>query len=109
MNKLTETERAYIAGFFDGEGCVNWRTDNRRARLIITQKDRAQLEAIHEMTGIGRLRAQPHSGKVGETYYRYEIGAQREVVQFVRAILPYAILKRPKLREVLRPWRRLSA
>jgi hypothetical protein len=63
MNTLTETEKAYIAGFVDGEGCISiarqkkFRSISLSYSLVftITQADKTVLEYICSILGIGKI------------------------------------------------------
>jgi intein/homing endonuclease len=64
---IPETDRAYIAGLFDGEGCVSYKQYNRKRphnkkayptwqiRLEIAMTDKSVLTWIHEVLGVCRL------------------------------------------------------
>ena len=80
---IHETDRAYIAGLFDGEGCVSYkqymrkRKHNKKAyptwqiRLEIAMTDKSLLIWIHEVLGVGT---------VGEKRYKtpYTVGWKRQ-------------------------------
>ena len=66
MNKLTELEKAHLAGFFDGDGCITILRDKRRAgdknrspafrlHVSITQCNYYYMQFIREKLGFGRL------------------------------------------------------
>jgi intein-encoded DNA endonuclease-like protein len=93
MNELTETEKAYIAGFFDGEGCIsiskhqgkNNRTPVYCLNTILAQKGIDILAYILETTGVGSLNER-------KKYYpgTYELRiSPLESVDLLKAILPY--------------------
>ena len=48
-------DNSYVAGFFDGEGCINpWQGS---VRVTISQKYKPILEEIHNHFGFGTLKA----------------------------------------------------
>jgi hypothetical protein len=63
MKVITETEKTYIAGFIDGEGCISiskYQGKNNRApvytlQLVITQKGPIPLFELQEIIGLGTL------------------------------------------------------
>jgi hypothetical protein len=67
MNNITEIQKAYIAGFFDGEGSIgvyfnkSSRKNNPKkyAKLLIrmSQNDRRVLDWIQEIIGCGSVHA----------------------------------------------------
>lgn len=89
----TETEKAWAAGFFDGEGCVNIRINpNRRwhtLTIILAQKDRRPLARFQEIFG--------NQEKIGITwkrpYYRLTLCGTRAGA-VLREMWPYLVLKR---------------
>jgi hypothetical protein len=94
MNKLTETEKAYIAGFFDGEGCVSIskykreganRTPSYTLQVVIAQKGIAILNGLYAITGIGVIheRYKYHPGT-----YEWRLNP-KDAVDFLTEILPY--------------------
>lgn len=85
MNKLSNE---YIAGFFDGEGCV---TIGRSSTVpaIVGQKDPAILSAIHAHFG-GNLRQE----KLGHWTLRWSC---RTALPVLEAIHPHLIGKRRKV------------
>jgi len=82
---LTDTDRAYIAGFFDGEGSIS--LSPKQAQVRIPQKDPTILEEIQELTAMGTLYYdKPNGGSIISTWVVYR---QSDVVRFIRLIYPY--------------------
>ena len=64
---MRDTDLAYIAGLFDGEGCVSYkqydrkRSNNKKAyptwsiRMEIAMTDRSILYWVHEVLGVGTV------------------------------------------------------
>lgn len=59
---ITETEKAYIAGYFDGEGCVSIARQLKADQnvltyrpVIIVQHDRSPLQRITDLLGFGKI------------------------------------------------------
>ena len=79
MNWILETERAYIAGLFDGEGSVHFKrgiekkkkhtgdgyrlSNSMRISMEITMTDYSVLLWVHETLGCGTLRSKKVKGK----------------------------------------------
>jgi intein/homing endonuclease len=93
MNELTETQKAYLAGFFDGEGCVSIgkyqgkhnRTPVYQLMIVIAQKV-VMLPELCKMTGVGSVHAK--RDKNGQVYQQWRM-SPRDGVDFLKAILPY--------------------
>ena len=77
---IPDTDKAYIAGLFDGEGSIHFRrgiekkkntevnqdTDcqnSLRLSMEITMTDRSVLMWVHEVLGVGTLTKKPRKGK----------------------------------------------
>ena len=85
----TPTEWAYIAGIFDGEGCLN-RSVSGRYRVDIAQNGRTLHEwLLSALKGGGA----DYRQKCG----RYRLTAQKQVFQFLLGVQPYVIVKRSKV------------
>lgn len=88
---VPEAELAYIAGFFDGEGCISAVAERRgyvSVRLNISQKFDAPLLFIQSRFG-GNIRLHRESIWHWEAY-------GESALNMLRALLPYLILKRPQ-------------
>ena len=76
---IPETDRAYIAGLFDGEGSIHFKrgvekkkkhkgkgyriSNSLRLSMEITMTDESVLQWVHEVLGVGTLNKKPRKGK----------------------------------------------
>ena len=76
---IHETDRAYIAGLFDGEGSIHFKrgiekkkkhngkgyriSNSLRLSMEITMTDKSVLTWVHEVLGVGTLTDKPRKGK----------------------------------------------
>jgi len=76
---IADTDKAYIAGLFDGEGSIHFKrgiekkkkhkgdgyrlSNSMRISMEITMTDRSVLMWVHEVLGVGTLRRKPRKGK----------------------------------------------
>ena len=118
---ISESNIAYIAGLFDGEGCVQikrykekkkkhtgkgYRTSNSlRLSMEITMTDESVLRYVHEVLGVGTLNKKPRKGfrKDGTKYlmqYRWRC-TFRDAYYVCRLLWPYAHTKLPKIQQVI--------
>ena len=118
---VPETDRAYIAGLFDGEGSIyfkrgvekkkkhkgkGYRTSNSlRLSMEITMTDESVLLWVHEVLGVGTLNKNPRKGKRkdGTKYlmqYRWRC-TFRDAYYVCRLLWPYAHTKLPKIQQVI--------
>jgi hypothetical protein len=112
MNKLTEIQKAYIAGFIDGEGCITVVKNKKilsrhgfsfQVRIIITNSNLEVLETIKNYIGIGSLRENLKwcgYKKNWKPIHRLEISSLKGK-DLLREILPYLIVKREIAKNVI--------
>ena len=110
---ISESNIAYIAGLFDGEGCVQikrykekkkkhtgkgYRTSNSmRISMEITMTDENVIRWVHEILKVGSVNKKPRSGfrKNGTRYllqWRWRC-AFRDAYYVARLLWPYAQVK----------------
>ena len=85
-----ETELAWAAGFFDGEGCVRIKQASQRGNSFyviahITNSNRAILEQVQDLFG-GTVRPQEKS--VNKTVWSYYITSS-EAIDFLKTLSPF--------------------
>jgi len=111
MAAISETQRAYLAGFFDGDGCVNIThtssncgTDYYRLQVVLTQKSVEFLELLREQIGgIGSIHVSqtknPHNDRDCWIANWRIVSYQSE--RFLRLIEPYVIRKAEQVKIAL--------
>ena len=112
---IKESDAAYIAGLFDGEGSIeftkrkekkrNGTYDCRRISMEISMTDKSVLIWVHEVLGVGTLTKKPRKGlrKNGTKYlmqYRWRC-TFRDAYYVCRILWPYAHTKLPKIQQVI--------
>lgn len=92
LNKLTNTEAAYIAGFLDGEGSIYGKT------VKITQAEPQQevLYWIKDTVGAGCVDLHRTKTDKWNNCYRYRIQSKKMGREFLSQLLPYLIVKKEK-------------
>lgn len=112
---MTETERAYLAGFLDGDGCIHIsRTENKKGSatpfhrlvVVLAQANGAFLHKWQEKTGLGRVnlcaRAGTDTGRNHtKDFYQWQISSA-EAETILRWILPYLDIKKGQAEVALR-------
>jgi len=88
MKKVSKTDAAYIAGFFDGEGCISGNY------IRISQKFPSILFWIINKLGFGKLLSKHPTQSV----YYMDIGNRQNQIVFMKLIYPYSIVKLPQLK-----------
>ena len=101
MNQTSESQIAYIAGFWDGEGTLGiWATRRKNhpmpcyflAGIQAGNTNLAVLESIQSDLGIGTIGRYRPTNPRGKSCYKLTI-SQREAEPFVRAMLPFLRIK----------------
>ena len=102
--KFTEVERAYLAGFFDGDGCIMATIERHkekkfgfRIRLTfkVSQADPFIINYLHNKSGVGKVRK-------NRTTYDWLIRDQIIVKNILEMIFPYVKIKRKQLKYAFR-------
>lgn len=92
MKRISKTDIAYIAGFFDGEGCISIAM-SKHIRISISQKFPGVLHYIKNLLGYG---------KVVPTYknraYQFKIYGRDNYKKFIQTILPFSKVKKEQLK-----------
>ena len=118
---IAQTDIAYIAGLFDGEGSIHYRrgpekkkkhngeghriSNSMRISMEITMTDHSVLIWVHEVLGVGTLTPKKVKGrrKDGTKYlnqYRWRC-TFRDAYQVCLLIWPFAHVKLPKIQKII--------
>jgi len=119
---IRESDLAYIAGLFDGEGSIHFRrgpekkkkhkgkpgyrmSNSMRINMEITMTDQSVLIWLHEVLGVGTLTKKPRKGKrVDGTKYLMQYRWRctfRDAYHVCCLIWPFAHTKLPKIQQVI--------
>jgi len=119
---ISETDIAYIAGLFDGEGSIQIKraiekkkkhngkpgyrlSNSMRINMEVTMTDESVLRWLHEVLGVGTLRPKKVKGKRkdGTKYLpQWKWRATfRDAYYVCRLLWPYAHTKLPKIQQVI--------
>ena len=111
---LTIADISYIAGLFDGEGCVTCKKkptkrndrggkvyDQWYLRCEISMPDRDVIEWIHESLGFGWSKEKKYNNKPKyKKQWRWSCG-YRDALKFAKLMWPYARIKFHKLEQII--------
>ena len=112
---ISDTDKAYIAGLFDGEGSIDFTKrkekkrsgtyDCRRISMEVTMTDRSVILWLHEVLGCGTFSKKPRKGKRknGTKYlmqYRWRC-TFRDAYYVCLLIWPWAHTKLPKIQQII--------
>ena len=112
---IRESDAAYMAGLFDGEGSIDFTkrkekkrsgTYNcRRVSMEIAMTDQSVIRWMHEVLGVGTVVKKPRKGlrKNGTKYlmqWRWRC-TFRDAYYVCRVLWPYSHTKLPKIQQVI--------
>jgi hypothetical protein len=118
---IPDTDKAYIAGLFDGEGSIHFKrgiekkkkhkgkgyrlSNSMRISMEITMTDESVLIWVHETLGVGTLRKKPRKGlrKDGTKYlmqYKWRC-TFRDAYYVCLLIWPWSHTKLEKINQIL--------
>jgi hypothetical protein len=100
LSLLTDVEKAYLAGFIDGEGCIGIRNGgpncrNGRIKLHITNTNETILRYFKDLVGFGSFYQAVSEGRYGnhKAAFVYEVCAN-QCVCVLKEILPFLKIKK---------------
>jgi hypothetical protein len=99
---LTVTERAYIAGFFDGEGSVGLypKKSGFALKVAVVQRKPEVVFWLHSLFG-GALCTIVREERAGTTYYELRLEGPALALPLLRIIAPYVREKKDQVDLVL--------
>ena len=118
---INQTDIAYIAGLFDGEGSIHYKrgpekkkkhkgeghriSNSMRINMEITMTDHSVLIWVHEVLGVGTLTPKKVKGKRKDctkylNQYRWRC-TFRDAYQVCLLIWPFAHVKLPKIQQII--------
>ena len=118
---ISDTDKAYIAGLFDGEGSIMMRrgiekkkkhkgkgyriSNSMRISMEITMTDEPVIRWVHEMLKVGTVTKKPRSGfrKNGTRYllqWRWRCSF-RDALYVCKLLWPYAQVKLHKIEQII--------
>lgn len=95
---MNEVQRAYIAGLFDGEGCIT--INNHKATgygslcCLLTTTDVPSVDYFKEQYG-GHTQMLKRRKATWRDQYQWVVSA-KNAIQFLYSILPYMKIKKPQ-------------
>lgn len=102
MKRISKTDAAYIAGFFDGEGCITCvkikskknknKKQSPRLRIQLAQRDPYILLKITKLLKYGRISQKKSSGN-----YVWYLNSRLNLTHFIKTVLPYSVIKKKQL------------
>ena len=111
---MKKSDAAYLAGLFDGEGCITYKQKMRQRRpaekyyptweirMEINMTHQSVIRLIHEMTGVGTVaKKPPGKGQLGKKMqWRWRCG-YRDAYYVCRNIAPHSHVKLDKVQKII--------
>ena len=107
------SDAAYIAGLFDGNGCVTYKRQMKKRgdkkayptwniRMEINMTDKPVIQWVHETLGVGTFGEKPPGkGQLGKKMqYRWRCGF-RDALYVAKLMWPYAQVKLHKIEQII--------
>ena len=95
---MLETEKAWLAGFIDGEGTITLYPRNKRRGCLpivqIVNSNLTILESIRDMLGFGVMSRHVYETENWKGSYTLSIRARSEVSVILEWVMPYLRLKK---------------
>ena len=111
--EISIAEAGYIAGLFDGNGCVTYKRQMKKRgdkkayptwniRMEISMTDKFVIQWVHETLGVGTFaKKPPGKGQLGKKMqYRWRCG-HRDSLSVAKIMWPYAIVKLHKIEQII--------
>jgi intein/homing endonuclease len=91
----------YVAGFFDGEGNITLNLKAKKAywNITITNTHLGVLQEIQKFIGYGFIHERNHHNIKWQRTWDLRISGFYRMNDFCKAVIPYSIVKLPKLQE----------
>lgn len=90
---MSPTEAAWLAGLYEGEGCLSRTVDNRNGNvgyaLIIAMTDRDVIERLPVLTGTGNITTHVHDNPRWKPRHTWRTGRRSDIAAIIQAIRPY--------------------
>lgn len=104
---MTQTEIAYIAGLFDGEGTIGYyfktKLNGYLAQLAIYNTDPRVMVWLKKVVPFGGVFS--NNNKPGRKRgWQWMLSSRPQIEQFVRAIRPYLVIKADQVDLILALW-----
>ena len=111
---MKKSDAAYLAGLFDGEGCITYKRKMKQRRPVekayptwdirmeINMTHQSVIRLIHEMTGVGTVsKKPPGKGQLGrKMQWRWRCGF-RDAYYVCCSIAPHSHVKLDKVQKII--------
>lgn len=86
---MDTNEIAWLAGLFEGEGCVSFHGKNE-VHLVINMTDQDVMERVHKLTGfVGSFRFYESKNPNHKDTWNWAVGERDQVIMLITLLLPW--------------------
>lgn len=105
LKHMKETEKSYIAGHFDGEGCVRFRLKDkhRNFRTPCLQLQITHLPTLEMYKTLFGGNIYEAKNKIGKPMFKWLLTNFNDILYFVNSIAPFSMEKKEQL-ELVKKW-----
>jgi hypothetical protein len=86
-NDWTRENLAWVAGLFEGEGCIGHNRKTGQWQLIVASTDEDVLQRAHMLTGVGTLRGPIDRGH--KPHWIWNVTSRAQVYALLAALYPW--------------------
>lgn len=115
ISHLPETERAYLAGIIDGEGCLRFSKFSNKGHpcfhvsVEIANTSKLLLAWLDErMPGAAYHTPRKHKNPKWRDCYAWKVAGNRKALILLRELLPYLVIKKQQAELLLKGYIHLS-
>lgn len=106
---ISETDKAYLAGLFDGEGCVGYYNANPdsdgtpycHTQVCITNTNEDVISWVNKVANMGRVSMRMFNDGKRRNAFSWQISKKAQVREFLEAIRPYLHVKAAQVDAIL--------
>src|SRR5438270_12268163 len=106
VREMGTTEAAWLAGFFDGEGCLTSSLGGHKGKyrsciISVSNTHLPSLEYCKQVTGAGSVIKKADATDNHKAKWVWQVQSQRNIASILRQLAPYLVTKREKAAEYL--------
>lgn len=84
---MNNTDRAWLAGLYEGEGCCSVRDNSKSVSIIMTTTDKDVIEKVQSIFGSGNVTVQNRPNR--KESYQWSVGKRNEVERFISETIEF--------------------
>ncbi len=109
--KMKLKDKAWLAGFFDGEGSISIWIDKRgygRWTLSISNTHLTSLKFCKSITGVGSIAEKFYKRrkKNWSRQWMWQIKSQLNIISILKQMLPFLKVKKGRTKKILSKWKK---